>query len=242
MRKAICTFGVGPHSEILRLTRGPMLDYARRHGYSFVDASVAVEKMDPTVPPSWRKLNVLRELLGEGFEWVLWLDADILVVEPKEDILARVPERTSLAFACHEVPGHGYTPNAGLLLASSVGIVDALEEEARSCRFSSRIWEQAGLWKMCGIDPDAHRTTRATEPERAMMVAADFYELGHRWNYCFMELRGIPRNLRFVHFAGGPVETRAERIAEFQHSPLQRELLEGWTAERLEPWFQRGTL
>lgn len=239
MKKVLCTFGVGPLASVLELTRPAMIEYAERHGYAFVDASAKVEDMDPTIPPSWRKLDVMSEILYTN-DAVLWLDADILIVEQKEDIAEDVSLDCRLACAFHDTPVHGYTPNAGLLFCQSPSILGTIKREAEASPFGQKIWEQAGLWEMAGIN--TRELDRSAKPDRDSMLRYQMEELGHRWNYCFFELRGIPRNLRFVHFAGSNAQSREERIVRFRDSIFKMECLEAWTEERLAPYREQGIL
>ncbi|KAH7425095.1 hypothetical protein KP509_11G039700 [Ceratopteris richardii] len=63
--------------------------YAKRHGYTFIDAS---NTLDASRPPSWSKILAVRKHLP-NFDWVFWNDVDSLVTNPDislEEIIGSV--------------------------------------------------------------------------------------------------------------------------------------------------------
>ncbi|MFA6961807.1 MAG: DUF273 domain-containing protein [Opitutaceae bacterium] len=87
-----------------------MRDYAKRHGYDFV---VYRDGFDPARPPAWSKiLFTLRAL--RGVDWVVWLDADILIADldrPLEEFISRDHD---IVMARHIKPSPH--PNTGVFL------------------------------------------------------------------------------------------------------------------------------
>ena len=57
LRRAICTFGVGPHRELLEITRPTLEQYALRHGYDLV-ARTETHRLRGR-PPSWGKIPLV---------------------------------------------------------------------------------------------------------------------------------------------------------------------------------------
>ena len=72
--------------------------YCDRHGYTYIRYR---EMIDPTLIPTWNKLLAVRKELPK-FDWVLWLDADALIVNPGqriEDILAPYESGKDMLFS-----------------------------------------------------------------------------------------------------------------------------------------------
>src|SRR3954471_18626987 len=80
--RAVCTMAHGPHLALLDVT-GPALGrYAERHGYELIEIR---HRLDPSRPPSWDKIVLLRELVRR-FDIVVWFDADALILDAAPDI------------------------------------------------------------------------------------------------------------------------------------------------------------
>ncbi len=106
MRKALVTFGVGPlHSAMREATLPAMAAYARRHGYELV-----ADRLPTLDPPAWGKIPLLLETL-ETHDAVLWLDADVLILDQTEDIADRVYSPVGLVV---HTTGEGRVPNTGV--------------------------------------------------------------------------------------------------------------------------------
>ena len=72
--------------------------YCDRHGYTYIRYR---EMIDPTLIPTWNKLLAVRKELPK-FDWVLWLDADALIVNPGqriEDIIAPYESGKDMLFS-----------------------------------------------------------------------------------------------------------------------------------------------
>lgn len=61
------------------LTAPLMRDYAHRHGLDFR----CIRGFDADTAPSWQKIKHIRQAYRDGYEAVLWLDADTLITDPK---------------------------------------------------------------------------------------------------------------------------------------------------------------
>lgn len=56
--------------------------YCETHGYTYICHR---ELIEPSLIPTWNKLLAVKKHLAD-FDWVLWLDADALIVNPKHSI------------------------------------------------------------------------------------------------------------------------------------------------------------
>jgi len=70
-------------------------NYAKKHGYRFVDSSSLI---DTSRPPAWSKILAVQALLSDPHhpcEWVWWLDADIVIMNSNIRLESLLPRVTS---------------------------------------------------------------------------------------------------------------------------------------------------
>jgi len=196
-RKAIASLGTGAHEPLLRLAARSFGPFARRHGY---DLHLHTEPLEPSRPAPWSKIPLLRELLGR-YEQVLWLDSDLVIVDPRED----VPAPRCMALVEHTTK-EGRMPNSGVWAlragADAVAFLDAVW--AQEDLVEHKWWENAAICRLLGYTLDPLGPGAPTEwRERTEL-------LDPRWN-------SIPdaraRRPRIRHYPGYAPRTRAVLMA-----------------------------
>ena len=112
--------------------------YAERHGYQFESVVLPYADMlsaiAPRAHPTWYKVFLLRRCLSEaaarGVAWIVWIDADAIVIEPRtrifEDIIRG--DASGRELICAEDMHTGCYLNAGVLLV-------------RVCEWSVSLWD-----------------------------------------------------------------------------------------------------
>jgi hypothetical protein len=97
---------------ILELTWKNKLEYAAKNGYDLHDGS---HWIDTSRPPAWSKIQAVKHLLtDEGCDWVMWADADTVIMNSDvriEDFLPEDPNKDLLVASDN---GGGY--NSGVFL------------------------------------------------------------------------------------------------------------------------------
>jgi hypothetical protein len=166
MKMCLASFATGEAARFVPHTRPPMSRYAAVHGYE--TCFDAVPEIDP---PSWGKVPLLRDLLGT-FDAVLWLDADVLILDRSDDIAAGVEDWAVTAMVRHQVESrhtHGIVqadhdglamvPNSGVWFVrrEALPLLDALLARYPQHR-DSIWWEQTALIEMlpAGWSPQTH--------------------------------------------------------------------------------------
>src|SRR5262249_6806351 len=130
MQKALVSFGTDDAAKTLAVAMPTFVDYARRHGYDLMtDVPMAFDR-----PHSWLKVPLLQQIL-ERYDFVLWLDADAIIVDAEVDIETVVPRDAFQAFVVMD-NGAGAGPCLG---------VWALRSGDRSRRFLREVWAQEHL-------------------------------------------------------------------------------------------------
>lgn len=119
--------------------------------------------------PHWNKIALVRHALALGFETVVWLDADTLIVRDDEDIRSALNGGGPLALARHPTPGINGTPthwNSGVMV---------MRNTARTREFFDAVW-QAG----------PHGEHHWHEQARMLLLLPKFpdlvQQLDDRWN------------------------------------------------------------
>jgi hypothetical protein len=192
-RKAIASLGCGPHERLLRLASRSFGPFARRHGY---DLHLHTQPVDGSRPAPWSKVPILADLL-DRYEQVLWLDSDLVIVDPRED----VPAPEFMALVEHRT-NEGRMPNSG---------VWALRAGDEARRFLDEIWAQEDLiehrwWENAAIVRLLGYTLDPVGPGAPTPWLERTTFLDPRWN----SIRDAPaRHARIRHYPGYAVRTRA---------------------------------
>jgi len=205
MNKILCTFGWGQASEWLDITRGPMINYAARHGYRFLELETK-----PSYPAgtkygkddSWCKIPLIIDMLSCN-NYVLWLDADVLVKDGCTDILSDCPgDEFNMALVKHHSNPYGWHPNRGVwLLQNTQTTQDVLkkihEMPTNENPMVHKMWEQGALLTLMGVTQ--------TNPANAYPVKLPseyrfyWHELPMKWNCSSSDLREWPIDAAFLH-------------------------------------------
>lgn len=74
--------------------------YARRHGY---DHRVHRRGFDPARPPAWSKILFTLGSMS-GADWVVWIDADLLIADPSRRLEDFIPAGCDFLLARHQAP------------------------------------------------------------------------------------------------------------------------------------------
>jgi len=194
MKKVLTTFAVGElHEAMLNVTLPSMARYARDNDYCLYIPDFGEIYQDYCgrfASPSWAKIGTILRLFLR-FEFVLWLDADVLPQQFDRDIaddctapLSMVVHRTS----------DGEVPNCGVLAvrrcAEAKNLLDETLRHGARWQRSEHWWEQAEIIAQLGGNPDA---------ERVAVPPGDLWrELPYTWNPHPCDDRGVD-GTRFFH-------------------------------------------
>lgn len=97
-------------------------DYAARCG---ADYHHFVGRKDERCNPTWNRVLQILEAFEQGYRKVVWLDADVLVVQPDRDIFAETPDDVPLVmtrtegFPWRTPDGEQEAWNDGVLIANA---------------------------------------------------------------------------------------------------------------------------
>jgi hypothetical protein len=179
-RRVLCSLGAGPYADLLAVSSITFEAYAARHGY---DLRLETEVVAPERPPAWSKIALVRELL-DGYDEVLWIDADAIFLDISKDIaeLVRPGKDLYLVEHLYEQDDSWRSANTGVFLVRST-------RWAR--RFLDRVWaaeqyvdhawwENAAVLDLLGYELPADLTPpRKLEPTK---FDARVELIGLEWN------------------------------------------------------------
>ena len=127
MTRALATIGTGPMEPVLCQALRTFMPYARRHGY---EVRIGSGESDGR-PAAWAKLLFLERLLRD-YDEVLWLDADVVILDPSEDLAAYVPLESYQALVQTRVEDMAWV-NTGVWYVRA---------DERTSRFLRAVWER----------------------------------------------------------------------------------------------------
>lgn len=199
MRKALATFGWDAAAPLLELALPTFRDYADRHGYHVIVGSRRCDR-----PASWCKIPLLQGLL-DSYDFVLWIDADVLILDPSIDLAAVIRDDAYQAFVVSNFGERlGQIPCAGVWALRAVPRAKDLLHAIWSQEdlIDAQFWEQSALMRLMGwtLEPPFVKT-RVSEWDAGTHV------LGEEWDALPVCPTGY-RSARIRHYAGVPYPQR----------------------------------
>lgn len=197
MRKALVSLGAGPQTRLLKLAARTMRPYAERHGY---DLHLHTEPLDTTRPAPWSKIVALQRL-QDDYDALLWLDADLMVVDGRRDVLEDLPGDRFQALVEHARPDGSAMPNSGVWLLRTGAECRAFLDEVweQEDLVEHQWWENAAILRLLGYSLDP---PQAGPPTR---WRDGTWFLDPRWN----SIRDAPAAQPYIrHYPGYKLRTR----------------------------------
>lgn len=199
--RAICSLATGDaYRPLLARSALSFERYARRWTWDLV---LSTEDLAEGRPPPWSKIPLLRALMDE-YEWLLWLDADVVIVDLDADIGNEIRPGSDLYLTEHHTDG-GYTANSGVMLIRSSDWARSFLDEvwARADCAEHPWWENAAILELLGYGLDPPRLVRPT----TWLQRTRF--LDTRWNSIEIDRADRPA---FVHRGFFDPATRIRQV------------------------------
>lgn len=181
--------------------------YAARHGFAVsIEPAVAFERH-----PAWYRIKLIEARFAEGFDFVLWIDADAIVVRFDRSILSEVEAGRDLYLVRQTVPHISTTvpvPNTGVLLVRNTAWAHALLRDIwNEVAYLDHPWfENAALIKLLGYRSLLGEGDDVPDVERLARIKF----LPVEWN-------SLPRHQTAAdpiirHYAGEPRDIREREM------------------------------
>jgi hypothetical protein len=203
MGKALCSIGAGAHEALLAVSEPTFRAYAERHGYQVITSTDA----DATRPPAWAKVPMIRAAL-DTHDLVLWIDADAVIVDDRDDVADALQPDTQLALVQHR-RDEELIPNTGVMVWRAGEFARTLLDRmwAATRYIDHPWWENAAMLDALGYDvPRFNRLDRIRRRRlRARHAPPGVQFLPGHWNWSYLDR---PPDPRIIHCLGVPVEQR----------------------------------
>jgi hypothetical protein len=163
-RRAICSLATGSFVELLGVAAATFEPYARYWGWDLV---LSTEDLADGRPAPWGKIPFIRDLLSE-YDWVLWLDADTVIVDLARDVFEMVEPDKDVYLVEHVLnfSGDARAANTGvMLLRAGEWTNELLRRTWENDAFVHHgWWENAALLDVLGYEIGAESTSKLTTP------------------------------------------------------------------------------
>lgn len=144
MSKAIVTLAIGTHTKLLEIARPSYQAYAKLHGYDYIEPG----EFTVSRPPAWYKIPLLRNAL-ERYDEVIFIGADLVIVDGREDLADGIPPEAWQAMVRHNT-GDGDVPNDDMWLVRQPMKPILDQVWANDKWLNHGWWEQASLLDLMG--------------------------------------------------------------------------------------------
>ena len=198
--------------------------YAERHGYELRVG----DGESGGRPAAWGKVLFLQRLLKE-FDEVLWLDADIAIVDQSEDIARVVPPDAFQAFVETKIGAELYVNSGVWLLRADERTFDFLQAVWDSTDYIDHIWwENAPIVLMLGYNLEAR------PPRLATSWSAGTHLLPQEWN--LQEHKQGLRGARVRHYSA---RSNARRVRWIRADADRLTGNPRWVLGSTQRWLER---
>ena len=207
MKPLIVTGSEGEEFLALRQITWPRLHaYAEKHGMGFYcdDLPKATKR-----PPPWKKFALIAHGLSQA-DTVIWVDADVYVLNFIDDIMAGVPDDAWQAMVRHQT-NEGDVPNTGVWVVRRPMLMYLMAAAMSDHLVNHPWWEQAAIHAMMGFEfgPNGNQHVHETTLYRQT------HWLDESFNICRYSPPGTKQN--WLH-ACGLVTNRLEAIQEWNRA------------------------
>lgn len=114
------------YSEIMELTRKHNENYCERHGFDYWHILDDVIKGRDAHDGAWAKIELIKQALDKGYEYIVWLDADAMIKDVSVDLRDAV-EFYKIGACWHRIPQLSHW-NVGVLYVHNCEEVKAFIE------------------------------------------------------------------------------------------------------------------
>jgi hypothetical protein len=191
MRKALCTFGVGPHAELLDIARPSFRAFATRHGYDYYEA----QQVGHQRPAPWYKITCLLELL-DHYDMAVFMGCDMVIVDGRADIPHGNWDWWQELVA-HNTKQCGRVPNDDMWVCTQQMIPWLKQAWDLEKYLNHGWWEQAALLDLMGYDPTVENFPTYCKDENNILFKHTRF-LSPEWNVHLWDIEQ-PEHPRIQH-------------------------------------------
>lgn len=193
-------------AEIRKITWPRLAKYADNHGMEFLSCDLT-----PHInrPPAWKKLIAIASGLSRSGT-VIWVDADVYVLNFIDDIMAGVPDGCWQAMARHTT-NEGDVPNTGVWVLRREMLPILVAAAMLDGFVSHPWWEQGAIHAMMGFELGGGGNRHVHDT----LLYQKTHWLNESFNVCRYTPRAVKQN--WLH-ACGITTNRLEAIREWDRA------------------------
>lgn len=198
-------------SSIAAQTVPTMQKFAKKFNlefFEYVDLKIGL-------PPAWAKILLAKQKLDDGYEGIIWVDADAIIRRFDEDIRDHLRSGKDLYFVKEDQPIPG-TPskarlNTGVFMLRNSDVSRAFLQKCIEIgdRPEHEWWDQSAAISAFGFHSMFH-TPETHKPDEPTEFSDSLYWLPKRWNVLIgsdIECDGI-----IHHYFGAGIESKLLRM------------------------------
>jgi hypothetical protein len=178
MKLALATLYTAEIARMAELTNPSKRAYCERWGYDF---ACFEGTLDPDRPPAWSKVLFVRKLL-DRYDWVFWLDADALVMNPDVAFENLLDPRYSLILVKQPGPdpfGRLHLNTGSFFIRSDEWSKGFLDDLYRQREFIEHpCWEQEAFMHLYQHRPEVRERIKVEVDAREFNSIANSYVKG----------------------------------------------------------------
>lgn len=168
-------------------------------------------EIDPTdLHPSWHKTSIMRDALNQGYDWVVWVDADAAFVDMTQWIPWRCGYPIVLAqqrLGAWTVPSMGVCAVSG---SAGLAFLDAIDNLQLAYK-DHPWWDQAAVYELLGYSNE--------DPHKAVLEPTDRKRWDTEWTdrvgYLPLWWHGLDGGA--IYHAAGSDRDKVARLASVIH-------------------------
>ncbi|TGA98716.1 DUF273 domain-containing protein [Sporolactobacillus shoreae] len=211
----ICSLAIGEHQNLLNLMKPTVDLYANTHGFDTVFVTYPLTNR----PVAWDKVVLIRKLLDD-YSLVIWMDADTMIVNPRQNIKDDLDSNYDMHLCTHKGV-EPCCPNTGVwVVKKTARSIQILEDIWNQTDYiPNHPWEQGALFKLLGYpNPrDFFYYVGPTEYTHCIKTLDIKYNSMMSWG----GFLGASSNPVIVHHCGVPLEERLTSMQESYNLFLQ---------------------
>lgn len=202
----ICSAATGEmHEAQLKIMKPTVEAYGKKHN---IDTIFFTKRFDPSRPASWDKIIILNNLL-KHYEIAMWIDADAIFLDIKEDIRNELDNKHVMFMVTHNFRDPIW-PNGGIMVVKRENKTFHLLEEIwnKTQAIDHIWWEQQAIFNVLGYENRYHQVLSYSGPNEFSDLIG-FLDL--KWNSRPID-NDVADNPIIMHYCGLPNEIRISQM------------------------------
>lgn len=186
--------------KMIELTREHNQAYCDKHGFDF--QCVVEDNLIAVDNGAWAKIKYIKEALREGYQYIVWLDADAMIIDTSVDLREAVQYK-KISACWHRIPQLNHWNVGVLYIYNSPNVVDFVDKWFNSYPPPADGWFEQGVFNRLALK------------NNTVITASD------RWN-ATIDVSMVPDAVVMGFHGQGDAEYRYKLIQEVFESAIKK--------------------